>query len=170
MTSRLLLLALLLFPFVSPLSAQGTRLLRQPTQSADQVAFTYGADLWVAPGDGGLARRITATPAVESDPHFSPDGRWIAFTSNRSGVPSVYVVSVEGGEPTRLTWYPAPSSARGWTNDGQRVLYASTRETAPTGHERLWTVPREAPPRSSRRHGPMTDPTPPMASGWSSTG
>lgn len=110
------------------------------------MAFTYAADLWVAPVDGGLARRITATPAVESDPHFSPDGRWIAFTSNRSGVPSVYVVSVDGGEPTRLSWYPSSSSARGWTNDGRRVLYASTRETAPTGYERLWTVPREGGP------------------------
>jgi tricorn protease len=138
-------LAFLSFP-VFPLSAQGTRLLRQPSLSADQVAFTYGADLWVAPRDGGLARRITATPAVETAPHFSPDGRWIAFTSNRSGVPSVYVVAAEGGEPTRLSWYPAASYARGWTRDGSRVLYSSTRETAPTGYERLWTVAREGGP------------------------
>jgi len=146
MSSRPLLLLLFLSFSLSPLSAQGSRLLRDPTLSQDHVAFTYGADLWVAPRDGGLARRLTATPAVESGPHFSPDGRWIAFSSNRSGVPSVYVVSVDGGEPIRLTWYPASSYAQGWTNDGQRVLYSSTRETAPTGYERLWTVPPEGGP------------------------
>ena len=124
----------------SPADAQESRLLRQPTVSAEHVAFAYGADIWVVPRVGGLARRLTSTPAVESEPHFSPDGRWIAFTSNRSGTGAVYVVSVDGGEPSRLTWYPTATYARGWTPDGSRVLYSSTRETAPTGYERLWTV------------------------------
>ncbi len=127
--------------FAGSARAQSTRLLRQPTLSSTQVAFTYGADLWIADRTGGVARRLTSTPAVESDPHFSPDGRWIAFSSNRSGTPQVYVVGVEGGEPTRLTWYPAGSYPRGWTRDGARVLYASSRETAPVGFDRLWTVP-----------------------------
>lgn len=130
----------------SSASAQGTRLLRQPTMSATQVAFAYGGDLWVSARSGGTARRLTSTPAVESDPHFSPDGKWLAFTSNRSGVPQVYVVGVDGGEPTRLTWYPATSEARGWTPDGTRVLYASSRETAPVGYNRLWTVSPEGGP------------------------
>ncbi|HKJ02272.1 MAG TPA: hypothetical protein VJ997_07450, partial [Longimicrobiales bacterium] len=142
----LVLAALLLS--VSGATAQGTRLLRQPTLSSTQVAFAYGGDLWVTERSGGTARRLTSTPAVEGDPHFSPDGRWIAFTSNRSGVPQVYVVGVDGGEPTRLTWYPAGSEARGWTPDGTRVLYASSRETAPVGYDRLWTV--------SPRGGPST--------------
>jgi tricorn protease len=127
-------------------SAQGTRLLRQPTLSATHVAFAYGGDLWIADRAGGTARRLTSTPAVESDPHFSPDGVRIAFTSNRSGVPQVYVVPVEGGEPARLTWYPSASEARGWTPDGRRVLYASSRETAPAGYDRLWTVSVEGGP------------------------
>jgi len=130
----------------SPAHAQSTRLLRQPTLSRTQVAFTYGADLWIADRSGGNARRLTSTPAVESDPHFSPDGRWIAFASNRSGTTQVYVVGVDGGEPTRLTWYPAPSQPRGWTPDGTRVLYASSRETAPVGFDRLWTVARTGGP------------------------
>ena len=121
-------------------NAQDTRLLRQPTLSQDHVAFAHGGDLWVVDRSGGDARRLTSTPAVESDPHFSPDGRTIAFTSNRSGRAAVYVLPVAGGMPTRLTWYPAPSAARGWTPDGERVLYASTRETAPVGFNRLWTV------------------------------
>ncbi len=133
---------------VAPLAAHGqdTRLLRQPTISGDRVAFLYAGDLWTASMDGGRAVRITSTPAIESNPHFSPDGRWIAFSSNRSGSAAVYVVSSDGGEPNRLSWYPSASYARGWTPDGARVLYASTRETAPTGYERLWTVSMEGGP------------------------
>jgi len=120
--------------------AQGTRLLRQPTISADHVAFIYAGDLWISDRDGGDARRLTSTPAVESDPHFSPNGRTLAFSSNRSGAPAVYTIPIGGGSSTRLTWYPAPAMARGWTPDGSRVLYASGREMAPNPVNRLWTV------------------------------
>ena len=128
------------------LSAQETRLLRQPDISDTHVTFAYGGDIWVTSRSGGLARRLTSTPAVESNPHFSPDGRWVAFASNRSGTVAVYVVSVDGGVPTRLTWYPAASYPRGWTPDGTRVLYATSRETAPTSYNRLWTVSSEGGP------------------------
>ena len=120
--------------------AQDARLLRQPSVSATHIAFAYGGDLWLVGRDGGQARRLTSTPAVESDPHLSPDGRWVAFSSNRSGDWAVYVMPAAGGDAVRLTWYPAPAYARGWSPDGSRVLYASSRETAPVGHDRLWTV------------------------------
>ena len=84
-------------------------------------------------------KRITSA-AVESFPHFSPDGQWIAFSSNRSGNTAVYVVSVNGGTPKRLTWQPSAAKVRGWANDGLSILYASSRETAPSGYNRLWTV------------------------------
>ncbi len=122
-------------------SSQGTRLLRQPDISATQITFEYGGDIWAAEKNGGEAKRITSTPAVESNPHFSPDGQWIAFSSDRSGIPQIYTVSAQGGSPTRLVWYPSPSYPRGWTPDGKQVLYASGRESAPVGYNRLWTVP-----------------------------
>ncbi len=140
MIRRLLLAALLWLAALGAAGAEGTRLLRQPTLSASQVAFAHGGDLWVADRSGGVARRLTSTPAVESDPHFSPDGSRIAFTSNRSGIMDVYVVPAAGGTPTRLTWYPAYSFARGWAPGGEKVLYSSWRETAPVGFGRLWTV------------------------------
>jgi tricorn protease len=128
--------------------AQPTRLLRQPDISATEIVFEYGGDIWVAPINGGNARRITSTAAVEANPHFSPDGQWIAFSSDRSGMPQVYVVPSNGGTPTRLTWYPAASFPRGWSPDGKNVLYASGRENAPTPYLRLWTV--------SAKGGPST--------------
>jgi tricorn protease len=146
------LLCLLLGPSF-PMAAQApasaeeeARLLRQPSASAQHVAFTHGGDLWLVPRSGGEARRLTSTPAVERDPHLSPDGTLLAFSSNRSGDWAVYVMPVAGGDPTRLTWYPGPAQARGWTPDGRRILYASSRETAPVGHNRLWTVPVEGGP------------------------
>ncbi len=120
--------------------AQGTRLLRQPDISSTHVTFTYGSDLWVSELNGNQVRRITATAAVESDPHFSPDGQWIAFSSNRAGSNSVYVVSVNGGDAKRLTWHPSPAIVRGWSNDGKRIIYASNRETAPSTYNRLWSI------------------------------
>jgi tricorn protease len=138
--------AVFLLPGAPAAAQDGTRLLRQPTLSADNIAFAYAGDLWVVARSGGEARRLTATPAVESDPHFSPDGQWLAFSSNRDGVTSVYVMPVAGGGARRLTWYPAASMARGWTPDGRSVIYSSSRETAPTPHDRLWTVPRDGGP------------------------
>ncbi len=138
---RIAILACLLLVSIQTLQAQSTRLLRQPTVSATQVAFIYGADLWVSDLNGQNVLRLTSTPAVESDPHFSPDGKWIAFTSNRSGSQSVYIVPTKGGEATRLTWHPSFSMTRGWSNDGKQVLYTSERETAPSSYMRLWSVP-----------------------------
>ncbi|WP_115462514.1 S41 family peptidase [Winogradskyella aurantiaca] len=120
--------------------AQGTRLLRDPDISDTHIAFTYGSDIWIVDKTGGLAKRITSTPAIEAHPHFSPDGKWIAFSSNRAGVSNVYVVSIEGGTPKRLTWHPTGSRVRGWTNDGSSVLMSSSRDTAPRGYDRLYTV------------------------------
>ena len=138
---------ILLFLSVSVLSwAQETRLLRQPSISDTHIAFAYGGDIWVADLSGKQVSRITGTGAVESDPHFSPDGKTIAFSSNRAGVTAVYTVPVEGGMPTRLTWYPSGANVRGWTPDGKNILYTSMRETAPSGYGRLWLVSKDGGP------------------------
>ncbi|WP_460218448.1 S41 family peptidase [Psychroserpens sp. MEBiC05023] len=132
---------LILFLFVSYLTfSQGTRLLRQPDISDSQITFAYGSDIWISELNSNEAKRITSTPAVESNPYFSPDGNWIAFTSNRSGRNNVYIVSKNGGEPKQLTWHPSGSVVRGWTNDGKHVLIASSRDTAPRPYDRLYTV------------------------------
>lgn len=147
MTTRLTA-TLLLIPAVAIAQSSAvpdgpSRLLREPTISATQIAFEYGADLWVVSRDGGEARRLTSTPAIESYPHFSPDGRRIAFTSNRSGVNAVYVMATEGGDPLRITWSPSGEIARGWTPDGRDVLFSSGRVSAPTSYAKLFMIPAE---------------------------
>ena len=135
-----------LFLCSQTLFAQGTRLLRQPSMSDQHIAFVYGSDIWVCDINGNNVRRITSTPATESNPHFSPDGNWIAFSSNRSGNTAIYLVSKEGGIPKRLTWHPSASFVRAWSPDGKHILYASSRQSAPTGVNHLWTVPVDGGP------------------------
>jgi len=158
--NRAPLLSILIFAmslYTNSVFSQGTRLLRQPTISATHIAFTYGGDIWISELSSEKAIRLTSTPAVESDPHFSPDGKSIAFSSNRSGSIAVYTVSIEGGDPTRHTWHPSPSYPRGWTPDGKSILYASSRETAPSSYNRLWTVSIEGGPSTLLTHQWGTD-------------
>ena len=126
----------------NPLPAQETRLLRHPTVSRDAIAFEYGADLWSVPRTGGVATRLTATPGVETEPVFSPDGSRIAFTATVGGNTDVYVMPAKGGDPTRLTFHPSEDRVRGWTPDGSRIVFASTRSNPPLGsYNRLFTIP-----------------------------
>ncbi|HEV8139435.1 MAG TPA: hypothetical protein VGP81_06660, partial [Pyrinomonadaceae bacterium] len=122
----------------------GTRLLRTPTVSATQIAFAYAQNIWTVPRAGGMARRITSFQGQTSNPHFSPDGKWIAFSGEYAGNLDVYVVPAEGGEPKRLTWHPGGDTVQGWTADGRSIMFSTTRATwSPSGAPRFWTVPVE---------------------------
>src|SRR5690242_21713797 len=98
-------------------------LFRQPAVSATEICFTFGGDIWLVPRAGGIAHRLTTRPATASDCHFSPDGKWIAYTGTRDGNADVYVVPTAGGVVRRLTYHPGNDIARGWTPDG-KVLFA----------------------------------------------
>ena len=80
------------------------RCARTPDISPDgrQVAFSYLGDIWIVEAIGGIARPVTMHEAYDVGPIFSPDGRFLAFTSNRYGSFDVYVVPVQGGKPRRL--------------------------------------------------------------------
>ena len=141
MRTPLILSAILCIPAGLLAQDAGTRLLRQPTVSATQIAFAYAGDIWVAPKGGGDAKRLTSFPGTESNPHFSPDGKQIAFSMQYGGNTDVYVIDAAGGEATRLTWHPWPDVAHGWTPDGKRILFSNGGLHAPVvGVNQLWTV------------------------------
>jgi tricorn protease len=100
-------------------------LLRNPSLSADKIAFLYADDIWTVSRQGGEARRLTSVNAVTDGPYFSPDGSRIAYSTTQGGLNDVYVVSAEGGVPKRLTWEPTGNQAVGWTPDGKDVLFNS---------------------------------------------
>lgn len=131
--------SLIFFISLSALSAQQTRLLRQPTLSNSEVVFVYANDLWKSSLSGGKAIRLTSNEGYESNPHFSPDGSMIAFTGQYDGNTDVFVVPAAGGEPKRLTWHPGGDFVQGWSPDG-KILFRSQRASHPTQTSKLYSV------------------------------
>ena len=124
-------------------SAQGTMLLRQPSVSATQIVFVYANDLWIVPRDGGDAIRLTSSAGQENYPHFSPDGKTIAFTGQYDGNTDVYIVPAIGGQPVRLTWHPGSDNVTGWSPDGKYVIFTSGREGFPTAETKFYRISTE---------------------------
>jgi len=131
MRSTLVIVFAVLIPVL--VFAIGTQLVggRTPALSPDGsiLAFSYMGDIWQVPSQGGTAHRLTVHDSYDANPHFSPDGRWVAFNSLRTGSGDVYIVLVEGGEPTRLTFHSAEDEVVGWTPDSRNVLFISRRDT-----------------------------------------
>jgi tricorn protease len=123
----------------------GPLLMQQPTLSRTHVVFVFAGDLWLVEREGGDAQRLTSHPGRESNPVFSPDGQWIAFTGEYDGNVDVYVLPATGGEPRRLTYHPGHDQACGWTPDGRQVLFTSARENTmgSSRYSRLFTIPLE---------------------------
>ena len=87
----------LLFISVSGGYSQGTQLLRQPTISSESVVFVYANDLWKTSLEGGKAIRLTSDEGSESYPHFSPDGKSIAFSGQYDGNTDVFIIPSSSG-------------------------------------------------------------------------
>lgn len=117
-----LLLTLLLLSSLTAIWAGEPVFPRDPAISPDgkEVCFVYDDDLWIVPFNGGDARRITSTEGSEWSPMWSPDGKHIAYNSNREGLTYVYLVPATGGaaKPILRETY----SVADWFADGQHLL------------------------------------------------
>lgn len=86
-------------------------------------------DIYLVGKSGTEPQRVTNHPALDYDATFSSDGRWLVFTSDRSGNPDLYALNLEeGGEPVRLTRHPAMDDAADISPDGEQLVFVSTRE------------------------------------------
>jgi tricorn protease len=128
-TPRLILATLLGVVATAVVSATAApiRLARHPDFREGKVTFSYLGDIWVANEDGTNVHRVTDNTAREIYPRFSPDGKWIAFSSNRYGGNDVFVVPVTGGTPKRLTFHSGNDEVVNWSRDSQFVVFRSSR-------------------------------------------
>ena len=94
---------------------------------AQTLYFCYEGDIWKVAASGGQALRITAMAGYETRPRVSPDGKWIAFSSNEQGNDDVYVVSTEGGSIRRLTFHDANDRVTSWSSDSKYIFFESNR-------------------------------------------
>ncbi|MGE0089933.1 MAG: S41 family peptidase [Bacteroidales bacterium] len=103
--------------------------LTNPTISpnGEVIVFVYENDLWKVESSGGTAFRITAMDGAESNPVFSPDGKWLAFSSEQNGNADLYVMPIEGGEIKQLTFHDANDYADSWSWDSQSINFTSGR-------------------------------------------
>ena len=105
--------------------------LRYPAISPDgqTVAFSFQGDIWSVPVAGGKATRLTIHEAYEFNPHFSPDGKQIAFQGDRYGNDDIFVMETVGSMPVRLTYRSSTDNLGGWTSDNS-LLFTSRRDFA----------------------------------------
>ncbi len=90
-----------------------------------EIAFTYKGDIFVVPTEGGRARQITSNPAYDTAPVWSPDGKTIAFASDRKGSFDVYTVSREGGIPFRVTTHSGSETPVTFADDSTIIFKAN---------------------------------------------
>jgi len=94
----------------------------EPTCGPDNaVAFVRGSDLWIL-ADNGQERQLTNTLAIESSPAWSPDGKWIAFASDRSGNVDIWITAATGGTAVQITTDPAQEYQPSWSGNSRLVF------------------------------------------------
>ncbi|HEX9917729.1 MAG TPA: hypothetical protein VGA87_01110, partial [Pyrinomonadaceae bacterium] len=113
---------------IAPVAPQPVPYFTEPALAPDrsEIAFVSGGDIWTTPLAGGEARLLVSHAANESRPVYAPDGRRLAFTSNRTGGGDIYVLTFDTGELRRVTFDDANDQLDAWSRDGRWLYFSST--------------------------------------------
>lgn len=128
------------------LSAQGVGipLLQKVRLAPDgsSVAFAWHGDIWKVATAGGLAQRLTAHDAEDTDPVFSNDGATIAFASDRLDGVQIFTMPSDGGEPEQCTRHTDGQTPLQWLADGSGFLMLASRDHFWDAPQRFFIQPR----------------------------
>ena len=119
---------------------EGTWISLDVSPDGKSLVFSLLGDLYLLPISGGAARRITAGPAYDVQPRFSPDGRWIAFASDRSGTENLWIADLEGKNARAVSAEKdAFVNGPAWSPDGDYLVGRKRLTDASTlGTVELW--------------------------------
>ena len=87
----------------------------------DKAANKTNTDIWLIPMSGGEPKQLTNSPKADRHPRWSPDGKWIAFESNRGGSLQIYLINVTTGESKQITSIYTEASGAIWSPDGKNL-------------------------------------------------
>jgi len=104
-------------------TSEGTWMSVDVSPDGRTLVFDLLGDIYALPLEGGRARSLTSGPAYDTHPRFSPDGRTIAFTSDRGGIENIWLMDSDGSRPRALTAEKdAYVRSAAWTPDGQYLV------------------------------------------------
>src|SRR6202171_5852599 len=108
---------------------EGTWISLDVSPDGKTIAFELLGDIYTMPIAGGEAKLIDGGMAFDSQPHYSPDGKWIAFLSDRDGNDNLWYAKADGTEPKQLTRdnriaFRSPN----WTPDSQYAIVTKTQQ------------------------------------------
>ena len=129
--TRLLTLALGCLLTSSLAFAEPIKFARYPHVSQGKLVFSYHGDIWIANEDGTSPRQLTTHVARDVFPRLTPDGQWVAFSSDRFGNNDVFLIPAAGGDAKQLTFATTPETVLNWTPDGRGVLVTTSRAVSP---------------------------------------
>jgi Tol biopolymer transport system component/imidazolonepropionase-like amidohydrolase len=102
---------------------EGTWMSVDVSPDGKTLVFDLLGDIYSLPVAGGAAQALTRGPAYDTHPRFSPDGRTIAFTSDRGGIENVWLMDANGGNPRAVTVEKdAYVRSAAWTPDGNYLI------------------------------------------------
>ncbi|WP_239019618.1 amidohydrolase family protein [Sphingomonas suaedae] len=126
--------------------SSGTFMSLAVSPDGKTILFDMLGELYAMPATGGRAIPIAQGIAFEVQPTFSPDGRWIAYVSDRSGGDNVWIARADGSAARRITSEDegAVRTSPEWSADGKSI-YVS-RHRIRVGHYELWRHPVDGGP------------------------
>ena len=93
--------------------------------TGEKIAFVYKGDIYTVNSSGGEANLLTRNTGMDFMPVWSPDGKKIAYASDRHGSYDIFIMPATGGTPERLTYYSGEELPWSFTPDGSQILFTS---------------------------------------------